>query len=129
MPCAPSIADDTGFFTAPNLPAGKYAVEVALTGFKAAKLLIELNVRENRMAHLVLEPGSPSEVVSVEAANVSQVELRSGEVGNLISGKQVAELPLNGRSFVQLALLVPGASLENNANVRGTGCCPAWTCR
>ena len=115
------IADDTGFFTAQNVPAGRYSVEVALTGFKSAKVPVELNVRENRVANLVLEPGSPTEVVSVEAANVSQVELRSGEVGNLIAGKQVTELPLNGRSFVQLALLVPGASIDNGANVRGTG--------
>lgn len=115
------VADDSGFFTAQNIPAGQYSVEVTLTGFKSAKLAVELTIRENRVANLVLEPGSPSEIVSVEAANISQVELRSGEVGNLIAGKQVAELPLNGRSFVQLALLVPGASLSNDANVRGTG--------
>jgi len=115
------ISDDTGFFTAPNLPPGKYSVEVALTGFKSAKVPVELNVRENPVVSIVLEPGTPTEVVSVEATNVSQVELRSGEVGNLISGTQVAELPLNGRSFVQLTLLVPGVSLDNGANVRGTG--------
>ncbi len=115
------VADDSGFFTAPNVPAGNYSVEVSLTGFKSAKVPVEVTVRENRVAHLVLEPGSPSEIVSVEASNVSQVELRSGEVGNLIAGKQVAELPLNGRSFVQLALLVPGASMMNDANTRNTG--------
>jgi len=115
------VADDTGFFTAPNMPAGNYSVEVSLTGFKTAKVPVEVSVRENRVVQLVLEPGALSEVVSVSAANVSQVELRSGEVGNLIGSKQVAELPLNGRSFVQLALLVPGASIDNGANVRGTG--------
>jgi hypothetical protein len=115
------VADDTGFFTAPNLPAGKYSVEVKLAGFKSAKVPVELSIRENRTVTMVLEPGSPTDIVTIEATNVSQVELRSGEVGNLIDSKQVAELPLNGRSFVQLALLVPGASIENNANVRGTG--------
>jgi hypothetical protein len=113
--------DDTGFFTAPNMPPGKYSVEVSLSGFKSAKVPVELNVRDNRVANITLEPGTPTDVVSVESTNVSQVELRSGEVGNLISGHQVTELPLNGRSFVQLTLLVPGVSLDNSANVRNTG--------
>src|SRR5207237_1319637 len=55
------------------------------------------------------------------------VELRSGEVSSLVSEKQVTELPLNGRNYAQLALMVPGVSPVTQAGAggafasRGTG--------
>jgi len=50
------------------------------------------------------------------------VETRSGEVSSLVSEKQVAELPLNGRNYAQLVLMVPGVSPTNdNFTTRGTG--------
>jgi hypothetical protein len=115
------VSDGTGFFTAPNLPPGRYSVAVSIIGFRTAQVAVELNVRDNLTANIILEPGAPSEAVTVESTNVTRVELRSGEVGNLISGAQVTELPLNGRNFVQLALLVPGVSPDNWNNMRVTG--------
>ncbi len=115
------ISDDSGFFTTPNLSPGRYSLEISFTGFRTGRVELELNVRDNLSASIVLEPGAPSEVVTVEAANVSRLELRSGEVGNLISGVQVTELPLNGRNFAQFTLLVPGVSVDNRANTRNTG--------
>ncbi len=116
------ITDDAGFYTAPNTPVGTYSVSVSMPGFKTATITnIKVDVRSNRVANLTLEVGQVSEKVVVEGASMAQVELRSGEVGNLISGEQVTELPLNGRSFVQLSLLVPGASMQQDANVRNTG--------
>jgi hypothetical protein len=116
------VSDDSGFYNLPNVPVGSYTVSVAMPGFKTSTSeTFKVDIRSNRVVDLVLEVGSVDEQITVQGASMAQVELRSGEVGNLISGEQVTELPLNGRSFVQLSLLVPGASAAQNANVRYTG--------
>ncbi|RPI18202.1 MAG: hypothetical protein EHM61_28910, partial [Acidobacteria bacterium] len=116
------VSDDSGFYTVPNIPTGNYTISVTMPGFKTTTShAFKVDIRSNRVVDLTLEVGSVDEQITVEGASSAQVELRSGEVGNLISGEQVTELPLNGRSFVQLSLLVPGASAAQDANVRFTG--------
>ncbi len=116
------ITDDSGYYLATNVPVGTFEVSVELAGFKKASVTgIKVDIRSNRKADLTLEVGGSTEEVTVESKSVAQVELRSGEVANLISAEQVSELPLNGRSFVQLSLLVPGASSAQGANPRFTG--------
>jgi hypothetical protein len=101
---------------------GNYAVSVEMAGFKKANITaIKVDAGSNRNVDVILEVGGSTEEVTVESSTVAQVELRTGEVRNLITSEQVSELPLNGRSFVQLSLLVPGAAIANNANVRFTG--------
>jgi outer membrane cobalamin receptor len=72
------------------------------------------------VVNLSVEVGQVSETVNVpnEAA---QVETRSGAVSSLVSGKQVTELPLNGRNYAQLVLMVPGVSPADSFNARRTG--------
>lgn len=116
------ITDDSGFYTAPNVPVGNYVVQVTMPGFKAASVTdIKVDIRTNRVIDVTLEIGEVTQEVTVESASMAQVELRSGEVATLITSEQISELPMNGRSFVQLSLLVPGASIGNTANVRFTG--------
>lgn len=116
------VADDSGFYLATNVPVGVYSVSVEMPGFKKAVVQdIKVDIRANRKVDLTLEVGGASDEITVASQSVAQVELRSGEVKNLISSEQVSELPLNGRSFVQLSLLVPGASAAQDANVRFTG--------
>ncbi len=116
------VSDDAGFYNATNVEVGNYTVSVTMPGFKTATSdPTKVDARSNRIVNITLQVGDVSEQVTVEGASMAQVELRSGEVANLIDGKQVTELPLNGRSFVQLALLVPGASPLETANVRYTG--------
>ncbi len=116
------VSDDAGFYNATNVEVGNYKVSVTMPGFKTATSdITKVDARSNRVVNITLQVGDVSEQVTVEGASMAQVELRSGEVSNLIDGHQVTELPLNGRSFVQLALLVPGASPLETANVRYTG--------
>jgi hypothetical protein len=116
------VSDDAGFYNATNVDVGNYTVSVAMPGFKTATSdVTKVDARSNRVINITLQVGDVSQQVTVEGASMAQVELRSGEVANLIDSKQVTELPLNGRSFVQLALLVPGASPLETANVRYTG--------
>ncbi len=116
------VTDDSGFYLATNVAVGTYAVSVELAGFRRASVTgIKIDIRSNRTVDLTMEVGGTADEVTVESSSVAQVELRSGEVSNLISAEQVSELPLNGRSFVQLSLLVPGASAARDANPRFTG--------
>jgi hypothetical protein len=120
-------ATEDGFYNATSLPAGMYTVSTAPAGFKKTVTTgVELHVNENKTVNLELQVGQVTETVTV-TSEAAPVELRSGEVSSLISEKQVTELPLNGRNYAQLALMVPGVSPVTQAGAggafatRGTG--------
>lgn len=120
-------ATEDGFYTATSLPAGMYTISTAPAGFKKTITTgVELHVNENKTVNLDLQVGQVTETVTV-TSEAAPVELRSGEVSSLISEKQVTELPLNGRNYAQLALMVPGVSPVTQAGAggafatRGTG--------
>ena len=113
--------NDDGFYNAPSLPAGVYTISAAPTGFKKTiQTGVELHVSENKTVNLDLQVGQVTETVTVTSES-APVELRSGEVSSLVSEKQVTELPLNGRNYAQLALIVPGVSQAGSFAARGTG--------
>ncbi|HSR52454.1 MAG TPA: carboxypeptidase regulatory-like domain-containing protein [Acidobacteriota bacterium] len=115
------VSDDTGFYTFLNVEVGNYRLTSSMEGFKTAVVRdVKVDVRSNRVIDLRLELGEMSEEMTVTSSS-AQVELRSGAVSNLITGEQVTELPLNNRSFVQLATLVPGAAVSQDAAVSNTG--------
>ncbi|HXG90985.1 MAG TPA: carboxypeptidase regulatory-like domain-containing protein [Blastocatellia bacterium] len=114
-------SNDSGFYTATLLPVGVYTISVTATGFKTTEHRgIDLHVREEKIVPVVLEVGEVTATVQV-TGGAQQVELSSGEVASLIGSQQVKELPLNGRSFVQLTLLVPGASVSDSTRTGNTG--------
>jgi hypothetical protein len=99
-----------GIYSAPSLPVGRYSVSAAPQGFKKTVAAgLELHVSENLVVNITLEVGQMSETVNV-TADATTVETTSGNVSSLIAEKQVTELPLNGRNYAQLALMVPGVS-------------------
>jgi hypothetical protein len=119
--------NDDGFYTAPGLPPGVYTISAAPSGFKKTVASgVQLHVSENLTVNLDLQVGQVTEIVTV-TSDQAPVELRSGEVSSLISEKQVTELPLNGRNYAQLALMVPGVSPVTQSGAggafatRGTG--------
>ena len=97
-------------------------MSTAPQGFKkTVSTGLDLHVNANLVVNLTLEIGPVSETVTV-SNEAASVETRSGEVSSLVSEKQVTELPLNGRNYAQLVLMVPGVSPTNdNFNTRGTG--------
>ena len=112
-------SDDNGFYLAPSLPAGLYTISTAPHGFKkTVASAVDLHVAENKVVNLDLQVGQVSETVTV-SSDASPVETRSGEISSLITEKQVTELPLNGRNYAQLALMVPGVSPVTQAGAGG----------
>jgi hypothetical protein len=120
-------ANDDGFYNIPSLPAGIYTISTSPAGFKKTVANgVDLHVSENKTVNLDVQVGQVTETVTVTSES-APLELRSGEVSSLISEKQVTELPLNGRNYAQLALMVPGVSPVTQAGAggafatRGTG--------
>jgi hypothetical protein len=112
-------ANDDGFYSATSLLPGRYTVSVAPQGFKKTVVSnVELHVSENKTVNLEVQVGQVSEVVNVASVE-AQVDTRGGDVSSLVSEKQVTELPLNGRNYAQLALMVPGVSPVTQSGAGG----------
>jgi len=108
--------DETGHFLVPLLGVGIYTVKVEAQGFRSAESRdLRLQVDERRELNFSVQPASVSTSVEVNATEVA-VETTSPTLGQVITSEQVAELPLNGRDFVQLATLTPGTTQETNPN-------------
>jgi Carboxypeptidase regulatory-like domain len=110
------ITDETGHFLIPLVPVGVYTLRVEFSGFQPAETRdLRLQVDETREIDFTLVPSSVSSTVEVSAAAVA-IETANPSLGQVITSQQVAQLPLNGRDFVQLATLTPGTVQETNPN-------------
>ncbi|WP_180539174.1 TonB-dependent receptor [Nevskia soli] len=108
--------DASGHFVVPLLPLGNYVVRVSMQGFQNTESRdIRLQVDEQREIDFKLALSSVQQNVEV-VANAVAIETVNPTLGQVINSQQVAELPLNGRDFVQLATLTPGTVQETNPN-------------
>src|SRR6266566_6199001 len=102
--------DGDGFYTVTNLPAGNYSVEAETHGFKKAENSNIAVVADARLTvDLTLEPGQVTETDQVTTAAGETVNTTSGEVARLVDQRQVQNLALNGRNYIQLVTLIPGS--------------------
>jgi hypothetical protein len=108
--------DDTGHYIVNLLPVGVYTIHVQFQGFQPAEAKdLRLQIDESRELNFSLNPASVSSTVEVTADAVA-VTTTDPTLGQVINSQQVAQLPLNGRDFVQLATLTPGTTQETNPN-------------
>ena len=104
-----TITTDSGDYSFTLLPVGTYAVSAEQKGFsKAQQSDIRLNVDQVQRVDLTLSVGATSETITVQAPSVA-VETETSSVGQVINERQVTQLPLNGRNFLQLLFLGAGA--------------------
>ncbi len=116
-----SETNASGVYAFADLPVGTYSIDVEYPGFKtSATRGILLNVADVREVDIKLETGAITESVSVEVPAVS-VKTVGGDVSSIITGAQVRELPLNGRNFLQLSLLMPGVNATDSVNTKDKG--------
>jgi hypothetical protein len=109
-------ADGSGHYLIPLLPVGNYNVHVDATGFQSAESKdLNLQGEQARELDFNLVPASVSTTVTV-VGNAVAIETANASLGQVITGQQVSQLPLNGRDFVQLATLTAGATAETNPN-------------
>jgi len=122
--------DSSGRYVVPLLPVGRYTIRVSSSGFAQGEVTdLVLEVQDNRTVDFTLSVAAAGQVIEV-TGNIVEVDTTTATLGQVIHQEQVANLPLNGRNFVQLGHLSPGITkaegdfLNNQGNtevsIRGT---------
>ena len=101
--------NELGYYSVSALPPGNYHVEVSQKGFRKVTRDLELQVAQLGVADFQLQLGDVTQVIEVNAGS-PVINAQDSAIGEVVEGRQVAELPLNGRNFTQLATLVPGVT-------------------
>jgi outer membrane receptor protein involved in Fe transport len=102
---------DDGSYAVPELPIGSYSVSAEKSGFKLGLVTgIAVEVSSERRADVVLQPGQLAQTVEVMGEDLPMVESTSNNLGGIVEAKVAANLPINGRDYQKLILLVPGAA-------------------
>jgi hypothetical protein len=110
------VSDETGYYTAPNLPIGPYMLEAALPGFRTyVRTGIVLQVNSNPVINVTLEVGALTEQIEVRA-DAAMVETRNTGIGQVMETQRVLELPLNGRQVTELIFLAGMANTQTSSN-------------
>ena len=100
-----------GEYTITSLPPGDYEVKVKKDGFKTALIPVTIQVGDNVTVDVPLEIGKTSETVVI-TGETPTINTTDYKIDGVVTRKQIDNLPLNGRNFLQLALLEPGVSVE-----------------
>ena len=103
-------SDGSGIFIAPALPSGTYEVKATLTGFRTTVRQASVVIGTTTAVDMQLQIGQSKDVVVVEAAS-AQIEYDRHSIDGVITRQKIQDLPLNGRSFLNLAFLEPGVTV------------------
>jgi hypothetical protein len=104
-----AITDKAGFYAAPNLLPGDYEITATAAGFAPKRTVITLTVGEQQVVNLSLSIGSVDQTVMV-VDTPPAIELSSSALTSAVDGATIRNLPLNGRSYTDLATLEPGVA-------------------
>ncbi|MCE5307295.1 MAG: TonB-dependent receptor [Acidobacteriales bacterium] len=110
-------SNNTGEYQAPYLVPGDYKLVAEKSGFqKAVATRVTITVAQTARVDFRLEIGASTQTVQV-AADVAQLQTENTALGQTINRQTTQDLPLNGRSFIQLAQLVPGVTPAVNSSI------------
>ena len=113
-----TITGTGGTYQIPGLPIGTYTVTFSKEGFKPTEVKgVELVVGQPRTIDAQLEVGPVTEAVEV-TASLETLNRTSAEVGGSVEAAQIKEIPVDGRNWASLMLLVPGAINYGDAGQR-----------
>lgn len=112
--------NSVGIYRAPQLPAGSYEAEASHSGFQTQAKRLRLNVGQEGEVNFTLAVGATEQRVEV-TATVPLIESTTSQISGVVGEREIRDLPLNGRSFQELALLQPGVkfALQSDASVFG----------
>ena len=118
------IAAEDGSYRAPALPVGNYEIRVEHPGFQSeVRRGLTLTVSQEAIVNFTLQVGAVEQTIAV-TAEAPLVNTTSGSLGGLVDERKVADLPLNGRNFIDLTLLQTGVAkhdrLTDSASTVGT---------
>jgi hypothetical protein len=105
----------TGTYNSGGLPVGDYRVRVQAKGFKTEQLTIPVQITVTSSGNVKLEVGQESTTIEVQSSSVA-VNTEQSAVQGVLSGEQIDNMPVNGRSFLDLAQLEPGVQMQDGGN-------------
>ncbi|HYU79267.1 MAG TPA: carboxypeptidase-like regulatory domain-containing protein, partial [Vicinamibacterales bacterium] len=120
-----AITDGNGSFTIPGLPPGRYEARATLQGFaNVVERDIRLAVAQQAALNVAMKVSAAAETINVVGA-ATLVDTQSAALSAVVTEKTIEQLPLNGRNYIDLALLQPGVAsfYEKDSNAssnRGT---------
>jgi outer membrane receptor protein involved in Fe transport len=113
--------DASGDYNSPPLKVGAYNVSAEAAGFKSeTRTHVTLQVQDRLRLDFVMQVGPVSENVTVEAA-VSVIQTETSSLGQVVNSRQMADLPLNGRNYLDLATLTSGVVRTEGTNGNAGG--------
>ena len=109
-----TVTSQAGIYDFPILQPGQYELKAEAPGFQISTVSpIPLEVDQRGHADVVLSLSGTATTVDVNGAGVTAVETESSSVGDVIGSKTITDIPLNGRFFLDLAVLTPGSVLSS----------------
>ncbi len=112
-------SNESGVYVFPAVPPGTYSLKVELEGFSTAEQTnINVQVGSANRFPFTLAIGQLTDVVSV-VADTPVIQTQNASIGTVIENRSIVELPLNGRNYLQLASLIPGATTNGPASAQG----------
>ena len=109
------VTEADGSYRFQSLPVGTYEVTADLAGFGAVTTRnVEINVSTDRGMNVTLKQSSVKEQITVTAS--SPLIETTPAIGTVVSQREIANLPLNGRQFANLGSLAPGTTLSRNSD-------------
>jgi hypothetical protein len=112
-----------GFYRLAALPAGTYTITVSQTGFATSSSNIELTLNRTETFDVQLQVGSGREEVTV-TTELQLLETDSPATGLTVTPRQILDLPVNGRNYLDLLQLVPGVAVNRQADPNGDNANP-----
>src|SRR2546422_2031247 len=111
------VSAEDGAYRFSALPVGSYEVKVELAGFRTeVRSGLTLAVSQEAVVNFTMQAGAVDQTVVV-TEDAPLVNTTAGAMGGLVDERKVAELPLNGRNFIDLTLLQPGITQQRNLGV------------
>jgi hypothetical protein len=103
-----TVTNESGFYGLTSLRPGKYTLTVEAAGFKTEIISgIELGIQEKATVDLTLEVGQLTEQVTVESTT-PLLNAMDSSLGQVVDNRSIIQMPLNGRNYLQLAVLAAG---------------------
>jgi hypothetical protein len=111
--------NEAGIYVFPAIPPGTYTIKAELDGFSTVERTnIQVQVGSAYRLPFTLEIGQLTDVVQV-VADTPVIQTENASIGTVIENRSIVELPLNGRNYLQLASLIPGATTNGPASAQG----------
>jgi hypothetical protein len=113
------MTGDDGYYRVPELPVGRYEVKAEHSGFKTVNRKgITLEVTQQAVINLDFEVGASEQQVVV-TGEAPLINTQDATLGGTVNETKMTELPLNGRNYIDLALLQPGVDKDKNQSNQG----------